>query len=140
MVPCGWTASYARMQANLEELRNALLELHRAILQAQRLRYERDHGRVESRGELLQLVVRHPEFAWIRALSALIAQLDEWSQSQAQGRDEEIAATVRALKTLIQPDGTNEEFTSRYWPMLEITPEALVAHVRLWRLIAADGA
>jgi hypothetical protein len=128
------------MQANLEELRNALLELHRAILQAQRLRYERDHGRVESRGELLQLVVRHPEFAWIRALSALIAQLDEWSQSQAQGRDEEIAATVRALKTLIQPDGTNEEFTSRYWPMLEITPEALVAHVRLWRLIAADGA
>ena len=140
MVPCGWTASYARMQANLEELRNALLELHRAILQAQRLRYERDHGRVESRVELLQLVVRHPEFAWIRALSALIAQLDEWSQSQAQGRDEEIAATVRALKTLIQPDGTNEEFTSRYWPMLEITPEALVAHVRLWRLIAADGA
>jgi len=128
------------MEANLEELRNALLELHRAILQAQRLRYERDHGRVESRGELLQLVVRHPEFAWIRALSALIAQLDEWSQSQAQGRDEEIAATVRALKTLIQPDGTNEEFTSRYWPMLEITPEALVAHVRLWRLIAADGA
>lgn len=139
MVPCGWTPR-TRMQANLEELRNALLELHRAILQAQRLRYERDHGRVESRGELLQLVVRHPEFAWIRALSALIAQLDEWSQSQAQGRDEEIAATVRALKTLIQPDGTNEEFTSRYWPMLEITPEALVAHVRLWRLIAADGA
>jgi uncharacterized membrane protein YccC len=140
MVPCGSTASYERMERNLEELRNALLELHRAILQAQRLRYERDHGRVESRGELLQLVVRHPEFAWIRALSALIAQLDEWSQSQAQGRDEEIAATVRALKTLIQPDGTNEEFTSRYWPMLEITPEALVAHVRLWRLIAADGA
>jgi len=128
------------MEPNLEELRNALLELHQAILQAQRIRYERDHGRVDSRGELLQLVVRHPEFAWIRALSALIAQLDEWSQSQAQGRDEEIAATVRALKTLIQPDGTNEEFTSRYWPMLEITPEALVAHVRLWRLIAADGA
>ena len=140
MVPCERPATSVAMQANLEELRNALLEVHRAILQAQRLRYERDHGRVESRGELLQLVVRHPEFAWIRALSALIAQLDEWSQSQAQGRDEEIAATVRALKTLIQPDGTNEEFTSRYWPMLEITPEALVAHVRLWRLIAADGA
>jgi hypothetical protein len=128
------------MEPNLEELRNALLELHRAILQAQRIRYERDHGRVDSRGELLQLVVRHPEFAWIRGLSALIAQLDEWSQSEAPGRGEEIAAIVRALKTLIQPDGTNEEFTTRYWPLLEITPEALVAHVRLWRLLAADGA
>ena len=140
MVPCGWTASYARMQANLEELRNALLELHRAILHAQRLRYERDHGRVDSPGELLQLVVRHPEFAWIRALSALIAQLDEWSQSEADGREAEIRATVRALQTLIQPDGTNEEFTTRYWPLLEAMPEALVAHVKLWRLIRADGA
>ena len=127
------------MKANLGELRAALLELHRTVLKAQQLRYERDHGRVDSPGELLQLVVRHPEFAWIRALSALIAQLDEWSQSQAEAREEEIAATVRALQTLIQPDGTNAEFTTRYWPLLEMTPEALVAHVKLWRLIAADG-
>jgi hypothetical protein len=126
------------MDPNLEELRGALLELHRAVLHAQQLAYEREHGRVESRGELLQLVVRHPDFAWIRALSALIAQLDEWSESEA-GREEEIAATVRALQTLIQPDGTNAEFTTRYWPLLESAPEALVAHVRLWRLIAADG-
>ncbi len=127
------------MQANLEELRAALLELHKAILKAQQVRYERDHGRVDSRGELLQLVVRHPEFAWIRALSALIAQLDEWTQSDSEARTEEIQATVRALQTLIQPDGTNAEFTPRYWPLLEAMPEALVAHVKLWRLIAADG-
>ena len=123
------------MNVDLEELRAALLELHRAILHAQQLAYEREHGRVESRGELLQLVVRHPDFAWIRALSALIAQLDEWTEREA-GREEELAATVRALQTLIQPDGTNAEFTTRYWPFLEAAPEALVAHVRLWRLIA----
>jgi hypothetical protein len=123
------------MNVDLEELRAALLELHRAILHAQQLAYEREHGRVESRGELLQLVVRHPDFAWIRALSALIAQLDEWTEREA-GREEELAATVRALQTLIQPDGTNAEFTTRYWPLLEVAPEALVAHVRLWRLIA----
>ena len=126
------------MDANLDPLRSALLDLHRAILHAQQLSYERDHGRVESRGELLQLVVRHPEFAWIRALSALIAQLDEWEQSEDAGREEQIAATVRALQTLIQPDGTNAEFTTRYWPLLEMVPEALVAHVKLWRLIAAE--
>lgn len=126
------------MDRNLEALRAALLELHRAILHAQQLHYEREHGRVASRGDLLQLVVRHPEFAWIRALSALIAQLDEWAQSDAAAREEEIAATVRALQTLIQPDGTNAEFTTRYWPLLEVVPEALVAHVKLWRLIAAE--
>ncbi|HSN20761.1 MAG TPA: hypothetical protein VLS49_08795 [Usitatibacter sp.] len=126
------------MEANVGELRAALLELHRAILRAQQLRYEKEHGRVDSPGALLQLVVRHPDFAWIRALSALIAQLDEWVESDAAGRDVEIAALVRGLQTLIQPDGTNEEFTTRYWPLLEVVPEALVAHVRLWRLIASD--
>lgn len=125
------------MDRNLQALRAALLELHRAILDAQQQRYEREHGRVESRGDLLQLVVAHPEFAWIRALSALIAQLDEWSESDAPERGEEMAATVRALQTLIQPDGTNAEFTTRYWPLLELAPEALVAHVKLWRLIAS---
>ncbi len=128
------------MRANLEELRAALLELHTAILKAQQMQYEREHGRVGSPGDLLQLVVRHPEFAWLRSLSALIAQLDEWSQSQSEAREEEIQATVRALQTLIQPDGTNADFTTRYWPLLEAMPEALVAHVKLWRLIRADGA
>ncbi|HEX3097744.1 MAG TPA: hypothetical protein VHQ02_08505 [Usitatibacter sp.] len=126
------------MEAKLEALREALVELHKAILEAQKIAYEREHGRVESRGELLQLVVRDPQFAWIRALSALIAELDEWAESDRESREGEIAAVVRALRTLIQPDGTNAEFTTRYWPLLESAPDALVAHVRLWRLIDAE--
>lgn len=127
------------MAPKLEALREALVELHKAILEAQKIAYEREHGRVESRGALLQLVVQHPEFAWMRALSALIAELDEWTESKHESRDEEIAAVVRALRTLIQPDGANAEFTARYWPLLDAAPEALVAHVRLWRLVAAEG-
>src|SRR5215831_7778906 len=122
------------MDVNLEELRAALLDLHKAILRAQQIRYEREHGRVASRGELLQLVVQHADFKWIRALSALIAQLDEWSDAEGGARAEDGEAVVRALQTLIQPDGTNAEFTTRYWPLLEMVPEALVAHVKLWRL------
>lgn len=126
------------MRVQLDELRAALLELHKAILHAQRIAYEREHGRVDSRGELLQLVVRHPDFAWIRALSSLIAELDERAESSAADRDEEMAAVIRALQTLIEPNGTNADFTTRYWPLLQEVPEALVAHVRLWRLVAAE--
>ena len=126
------------MDVNLDQLRAALLDLHKAILRAQQIRYEREHGRVASRGELLQLVVQHPDFNWIRGLSALIAQLDEWSDAEGGMRADELDAVIRALKTLIQPDGTNAEFTSRYWPLLEMVPEALVAHVKLWRLIPGD--
>jgi hypothetical protein len=125
------------MDVNLAGLRDALLELHKAILRAQQIAYEREHGRVASRGELLQLVVQHPDFKWIRALSALIAQLDEWSEAGVDtARAEELDAVIHALQTLIQPDGTNGEFTTRYWPLLEMVPEALVAHVKLWRMLA----
>ena len=127
------------MEAKLEALREALVELHKEILEAQKIAYEREHGRVRSRGDLLQLVVAHPEFAWIRALSALIAELDEWAESDGEGRDDEVAAVVRALRGLLQPDGSNAEFSARYRPLLEATPEALVAHVRLWRLVTAEG-
>lgn len=128
------------MTVHLQELRAALLELHKAILTAQRIRYEREHGRVQSSGELLQLVVQHPDFKWLRALSALIAQVDEWSEvPEAKRAEADLQAVVRALRTLIQPDGTNAEFTNRYWPLLELVPEALVAHVKLWRMLAAEA-
>jgi hypothetical protein len=125
------------MHPKLDELRAALLELHGAILRAQQMLYEREHGRVGSSGELLQLVVRHADFEWLRALSALIAQLDEWIESESADRNSQIEAVIHALRTLIQPDGTNAEFTTRYWPLLEAVPEALLAHVKLWRLIDA---
>lgn len=128
------------MTVHLQELRAALLELHKAILTAQRIRYEREHGRVQSSGELLQLVVQHPDFKWLRALSALIAQVDEWSEvPEAKRAEADLQAVIRALRTLIQPDGTNAEFTNRYWPLLELVPEALVAHVKLWRMLAAEA-
>jgi hypothetical protein len=45
-------------------MRNELLELHRAILEAEKRRYEAGHGRIESSGEALQIVINDPQFAW----------------------------------------------------------------------------
>ncbi len=66
--------------SNHDKLRHALLRLHKALLDAQRIRYERDNGRVESRGELLDLVLQDASFEWLRVLSALIARLDELAE------------------------------------------------------------
>src|SRR6266566_2543522 len=81
--------------AKLDKLRRALLQLHKALLDAQRIRYERENGRVESRGELLALVLEDASFEWLRVLSALIARLDELADAdkvddkneQAEGED-----------------------------------------------------
>jgi hypothetical protein len=46
----------------LSELRIKLLHLHKLLLETERLTYEKVRGQV-SRGELLQLVISHEQFA-----------------------------------------------------------------------------
>src|SRR5256885_17202834 len=61
----------------LREVRQSLLRLHKALLDGERTRYEREHGRVDDGLRLLNLVANDPWFAWLRQLSALIVQIDE---------------------------------------------------------------
>jgi hypothetical protein len=123
-------------------VRHALLDLHRALLDAQRIRYERDHGRIETSGEFLGLVLEHPAFEWLRELSALIAQLDEWmdgGQGAPPGILEEILASLRSM---IQAGGANARFNKPYWEIVEEVPAVLVEHVKVWRLLGpqrSDG-
>lgn len=121
--------------ARVEQLRPALLELHKAMLDAQRIQYERLHGRIETSGEFLGLVLNHPEFEWIRALSALIARLDEWAEGMQGEGDGDLVGLVDALRSLIRPEGANAEFTQKYWKMVEGEPAVTVAHVKAWRLV-----
>jgi hypothetical protein len=121
----------------VDELRHVLLELHKAMIDAQRIRYERDHGRISSSGEFLGLVLEHPEFGWIRELSALIAQLDEWAELSEKESDAELAAITDKLRSLVQAGG-NTDFNRKYWELAEATPDVLVSHVKLWRLLGAN--
>lgn len=125
--------------AKVDEVRRAMLELHRRMIDAQRIRYERLHGRIETTSQFLGLVLEHPDFEWIRALSALVAQLDEWRDAAEGASDQELQDILDALRRLIQREGSNARFTQKYWEMVESTPEVLVDHVKLWRILGADG-
>jgi len=118
------------------QLRHALLDLHKALMDAQRIRYEKLHGRISTSGEFVGLVLEHPQFAWLRALSALIARLDEWIDDE-KSPPEELTALVAALHALVEPDGGNAVFTAAYWAIVNDVPEATIAHVKLWRLLEA---
>ena len=123
-----------------DDVRHGLLELHKAMIDAQRIRYERAHGRIETTSEFLGLVLEHPEFEWIRAFSALIAQLDEWREASASSSDRELEDILEAVRLLLQREGPNATFARLYWEMVEATPEVFIAHVKLARLLhSADG-
>jgi hypothetical protein len=130
--------------SNLDKLRPALLQLHRTLLDAQRVRYERDNGRVESRGELLELVLEDASFEWLRVLSALVARLDELAAvDEVDDKNTDVSAEMRGvidkLRTLVRFEG-NSGFTGPYREIIEAVPDALVAHVQLSRLLSDFGA
>jgi len=129
--------------AKLDKLRQALLQLHKALLDAQRIRYERENGRVESRGELLALVLEDASFEWLRVLSALIARLDELAEAdKVDDKNGDARADLRGvierLRTLVRFEG-NDGFTGPYREIVEAVPDALVAHVQLSRLLNGPG-
>ena len=122
-----------------EDLRHSVLALHKALLDAQRIRYEREHGRISTSGEFLGLVLEHPSFAWLRTLSALIARIDEWieeqDEKQAEKPSEGLADLIAALRSLIARDAGHATFSAPYWEIVDEVPAVLVEHVKLWRLL-----
>src|SRR5437773_11324633 len=59
----------------LRDLSARLVRLHALLLDRERHVYEERHGPVGS-WELLQLLLRDEQFAWLRSLSTLMAQID----------------------------------------------------------------
>src|SRR4029078_5513550 len=61
----------------LLDMRSSLLSLHKALILAEQVTYERIHGRVASTSQLLQLVLNYPWFNWLHPLSQLVIRIDE---------------------------------------------------------------
>src|SRR3954454_12226052 len=101
--------------------RSALLELHRHLLNAQRLQAERFDGRM-SASEFLQAAAEDLRFSWLTQLSELIASLDQ-ARADADGEATD-AALARARELLSAPDGESA-FGRRYLQALQDHPEVV---------------
>jgi len=117
----------------LTEVRQGLIRLHKALLDAERIRFERDHGRIERETELLHLVLHDPWFAWLRPLSALIVQLDERLDSDDPITAREAELLRDEARSLIVPSVTGEGFRRNYHRSLQESPEVVLAHGNLAR-------
>jgi hypothetical protein len=94
-------------------LRRSLLELHRELLQAQRIEVERFGGRM-SAGEALQAAVDDLRFSWIRTVSALVSELDEAVAADEPPGQAAVDHVIRQARDLFVPPDPNTSFGVRY--------------------------
>jgi hypothetical protein len=104
--------------------RAALLELHRLLLNAQRVQAERFGGRM-SAGEFLQAAAEDLRFSWLTQLSEVISRLD---QARADGDDEALDAALGEARGLVCPPDAESAFGRRYLQALQDHPEVVFAH------------
>lgn len=112
----------------MNDLRRRLLELHKALVDVERDGYERARGRMTD-GEFLKALIDDPAFAWLAPLTALIVRLDE-AESDEVPRDYKVE-----VKRLLKPDELGLAFQRRYHEILQKSPDALVAHGAVMRVL-----
>jgi len=110
--------------SEIDALRTALLTLHRALLDAQRIEAERFGGRM-SAAEALQAAADDLRFSWLRRLSALVTELDE---ARSAADEQQIAASIEEVAALLDPPDPDSAFGARYLKALQMHPEAVLAH------------
>ena len=95
------------------DIRNALLGLHKALIVAEQLTFERIYGRVDSTGQLLQLVMNDPWFTWLHPLSNMVVRIDELLDDDEELTVEDVAVLMTEIRGLIRPSESGDGFQSR---------------------------
>ena len=139
--PPSWTLgtdhSGSDLQQRLRDLRRGLLHLHKVLLDIERAAYEKARGRVSS-GELLQLVIRHEQFAWLHSISELIVNIDELLEAEEPFPVDQAKSLFSQAARLLSPSDTGSEFERKYHAVLQREPAAVLAHREVRGLLAQE--
>jgi hypothetical protein len=123
-----------RAEKLLADLRQALLRLHKTLVEWERSGYERIHGR-QSSSDLLEALLKDPQFAWLRPMSQLIVRIDELLGDATPPMRNDVDAIVAKVRTLTSPNESGNTYERRYDMALQDNPDAVFAHRDLVRLV-----
>ncbi len=118
----------------LQKLRDKLLQMHKMLLDAERSAWERAYGTV-SGGELLQLLINHEQFAWLRIISELIVRIDEMLDADEPATSEDAGGLLEQARKLLTPSELGEAFAAKYQAALQNDPDVIITHKELRELL-----
>jgi hypothetical protein len=119
----------------LANVRHGLLKLHKALIVAEQITFERIYGRIDSTGQLLQLVMNDPWFTWLHPLSNLIIRIDELLEKEERDVAEQAVFLVAEARALIRPSEKGDGFERSYYEALQRAPDVVMAHCEIKKLL-----
>jgi hypothetical protein len=123
----------------LTDLRNGLLGLHKTLLDSERGIYERDIARISTSGELLNLVLYDPWFAWLHELSEFIVLIDETLDAKEPPNGIDAERLIAQAGELLAPNENGNGFAKGYFEALQRDPDVVMAHAQMRKVMAGLG-
>lgn len=117
------------------DLRGALLNLHKALVDSERVSYEKTVGQIASPGHFLQLLTHDAWFAWLHPFSQLIVATDEALEAKAPLTAAVVDALVGEARQLLVASENGEGFSGHYFAALQRDPDVVFVHAEVAKII-----
>ncbi len=121
----------------LVALREALLRLHKTLLDMERRDYEKVHGAVNA-GELFRLVVDDPQFAWLHNISEFVVRIDETLAGEEAITEADARVPLSQARKIFAPTEAGDGFQKQYYNAIQRDPSVVIEHAELARLFNSE--
>jgi hypothetical protein len=124
----------------LRNVRTKLLRLHKALLESEKIEYEKVNGPIRSRGEFFQLVLGDEMFSWLRPFSQLIAQIDEVMAAKDEPVTlQQVNQLLEEAQVLLRPSENGNVREKRYFEAIQRDPDIAFMHAELSQILASKN-
>lgn len=123
----------------LVALREALLRLHKSLLEMERRSYEKEHGKVTT-GELFRLVVDDAQFSWLHNISEFVVRIDENLASEEGVSETDSRVAISLARKIFAPTESGDGFQKKYFDAIQKDPAVVIEHAELARLFSNEPA
>ena len=123
------------LRKRLEDIRRALLVLHKALVDSERITYEQTVGTIRSPNHFLQLLTDDPWFGWLQPFSQLIVSIDESLDGKEPLTAAAVDAAIKQTRILLVPSESGDGFSRHYFEALQRDPDVVIAHGELIKVL-----
>lgn len=129
----------ATTRTKIDQVSHALLRLHKALLDDERIIYETVHGPVTSPHEMFRLVLNHQQFMWLSKISSLIALLDEATSLRRPATETNAQALLADAIALLKIEIEDAVFVERLQRVLKRSADAKAYYDEALKIATAEN-
>jgi hypothetical protein len=121
----------------LNALRTKLIVLHKALIDSERVEYEKSFGTLETPHQFLKALINDPWFAWLQPFSRMVVTIDEMLESEDPIPGDEFRDLMNRARTLLQVSEEGDDSRRSYFEALQREPDVILAHAAVMKVVNA---